>query len=65
MSDARNFTAVARGAERYIFIWDDSPLSAEQILRAVGRMASEPTLGFDWNNALRVADEVRRLMPNV
>ena len=44
-----NVLALVKGAERFIFLFDDSNRS--EALRTLGRYASNPDLSFTWYDA--------------
>lgn len=54
-----NVTALCKGPERYILLFDDSHRS--EALRQLGRWASNRKLSFDWYDAARLSQEVRRV----
>ena len=59
MSDDINVLALVKGAERYVFLYDDS--SRAETLRVLGRFASNPDLSFTWYDAAVLSQKVRRL----
>ncbi|MGL4514058.1 MAG: hypothetical protein ACRCT8_13285 [Lacipirellulaceae bacterium] len=62
MNDDINVLALVKGRERYLFLYDDSQQA--EVLRALGRHASNPELSFTWYDAAilskRVRSEARR-----
>lgn len=50
--------ALAKGAERYIFIFDAT--SRGDVLRTFGRFASNPELSFTWYDAAMCCQRVRK-----
>ena len=54
-----NVLALVKGAERYIFLFDDD--NRAEALRTLGRYASNPDLSFTWYDAAVMAQRVRRL----
>ena len=54
-----NVLALVKGAERYVFLYDDS--SRAETLRVLGRYASNPELSFTWYDAAVLSQKVRRL----
>jgi hypothetical protein len=53
-----NATALAKGEERYIFLWDDRHGSAA--IQAAARWAANKRLSFTWYDAARVAQAIRQ-----
>ena len=54
-----NVLALVKGAERYVFLYDDA--SRAETLRVLGRYASNPDLSFTWYDAAVLSQKVRRL----
>lgn len=54
-----NCCAVTRGDDRYIFLWIDS--QHRELLRVLGRWASDEELSFRWSDARKVAQEAERI----
>ena len=52
-----NVLALVKGAERYVFLYDDS--SRAETLRVLGRYASNPDLSFTWYDAAVLSQKVR------
>lgn len=50
--------ALVKGNERYIFIYDDNHRA--EILRVMGRFASNPELSFTWYDAACLSQRVRQ-----
>ena len=57
MSDL-NIVAIMKGQERYVFLFDDEHRA--DVLRTIGRFASNPELSFTWYDAAKVSQKVRR-----
>ncbi len=53
-----NVVALIKGAERYIFLFDDD--SRAEMLRTLGRFASNPELSFSWYDAAVLSQKVRQ-----
>jgi hypothetical protein len=53
-----NVLALVKGAERYVFLFDDA--SRAETLRALGRYASNPELSFSWYDAAVLSQKVRQ-----
>ena len=53
-----NVLALVKGAERYIFLFDDS--SRAETLRVLGRYASNPDLSFSWYDAAVLSQKIRQ-----
>lgn len=58
MSEDINVVALVKGAERYIFLYDDANRS--RALRVLGRFASSPDLSFSWYDAAILSQKIRR-----
>lgn len=58
MSQDINVLALVKGAERYIFLFDDRHRS--QTLRMLGRFASNPELSFTWYDAAVLSQKIRQ-----
>ena len=58
MSEDINVVALVKGAERYIFLYDDENRS--RALRVLGRYASSPELSFSWYDAAILSQKIRR-----
>jgi hypothetical protein len=56
-----NVLALVKGAERYIFLYDDSRRG--ETLRALGRFASNPELSFSWYDAAVLSQKIRQGAP--
>lgn len=50
---------LAKGDERFVFIYDDETQSAA--LRTIGRFAANPELSFTWHDAATLSQKVRKL----
>ncbi len=57
MSQDINVLALVKGAERYVFLYDDS--SRAETLRILGRYASNPELSFTWYDAAVLSQKIR------
>jgi hypothetical protein len=53
-----NVLALVKGAERYVFLYDDS--SRAETLRVLGRYASNPELSFTWYDAAVLSQKIRQ-----
>ena len=53
-----NVLALVKGAERYIFLYDDSRRA--ETLRTLGRYASNSELSFTWYDAAVLSQKVRQ-----
>ena len=58
MSKDINILALAKGEERYIFLYDDD--SRSETLRTLGRYASNPDLSFSWYDAAVMSQKIRK-----
>ncbi len=65
MSQDINVLALVKGAERYVFLYDDA--SRAETLRTLGRYALNPDLSFTWYDAAvlsqKIRQESRRFVP--
>jgi hypothetical protein len=52
-----NVLALVKGAERYVFLYDDA--SRAEALRTLGRYASNPELSFTWYDAAVLSQKIR------
>jgi hypothetical protein len=52
-----NILAMAKGEERYLFLFNDD--SRAETLRTLGRYASNPELSFSWYDAAVMSQKVR------
>lgn len=57
MSNDINILALAKGEERYIFLYNESTKS--DALRTLGRYASNAELSFSWYDAAVLSQNVR------
>ena len=48
--------ALVKGNERYVFLYDDA--SRDEVLRTLGRFASNPDLSFTWYDCAILAQKV-------
>ncbi len=53
-----NVLALVKGAERYVFLYDDA--SRAETLRTLGRYASNPELSFSWYDAAVLSQKIRQ-----
>ncbi len=53
-----NVLALVKGAERYIFLYDDN--NRAETLRTLGRYASNPDLSFTWYDAAVLSQKIRQ-----
>ena len=58
MNQDINVLALVKGAERYVFLYDDS--SRAETLRMLGRYASNPELSFTWYDAAVLSQKIRQ-----
>lgn len=58
-----NVIALAKGGERYVFLFDDA--SRAEAIRTLGRFAADPDLSFSWHDAAVLGEKVRRCQPVV
>ena len=58
MSQDINVLALVKGAERYVFLYDDD--SRPETLRVLGRYASNPDLSFTWYDAAVLSQKIRQ-----
>jgi hypothetical protein len=58
MSQDINVLALVKGAERYVFLYDDA--SRAETLRTLGRYASNPDLSFTWYDAAILSQKIRQ-----
>lgn len=54
-----NVLALVRGGERYVFLWSDE--NRAEMLRTLGRHASNPALGFTWYDAAVLSQRMREM----
>lgn len=54
-----NVLALVKGAERYVFLFDDDHRA--EALRTLGRFASNPELSFTWHDAAVLSQKVRQV----
>lgn len=53
-----NVLALVKGAERYIFLYDDA--NRAETLRVLGRFASNSELSFTWYDAAVLSQKIRQ-----
>lgn len=58
MSKDINILALAKGEERYIFLYNDR--TRNETLRTLGRYASNTELSFSWYDAAVMSQKIRR-----
>ena len=58
MTQDINVLALVKGAERYIFLYDDS--NRAETLRVLGRYASNSDLSFTWYDAAVLSQKIRQ-----
>lgn len=56
-----NVLALVKGEERYVFLFDDAHRA--EVLRTLGRYASNPELSFSWYDASVLGQKVRQTRP--
>ncbi len=54
--DGLNILALAKGTERYVFLYDHA--SRAETLRILGRYASNPELSFTWYDAAMLSQKI-------
>lgn len=57
MNSDVNVLALVKGKERYIFLYEDHQQA--EVLRTLGRHASNPELSFSWYDAAVLSKRVR------
>lgn len=57
MSGDINVLALAKGEERYLFLFNDE--TRAETLRMLGRYASNPDLSFSWYDAAVMSQKIR------
>ena len=58
MSQDINVLALVKGEERYVFLFDDAHKA--EVLRVLGRYASNPELSFTWYDAAVLSQKIRQ-----
>lgn len=58
MSQDINVLALAKGEERYLFLFNDA--TRTEALRTLGRFASHPELSFSWYDAAVLSQKIRQ-----
>ena len=61
MMNGINLLALAKGSERYVFLYDDCRCA--ETLRTLGRFASNPDLSFTWYDAAMLSQKIRENKP--
>ena len=59
MSSSVNVLALVKDGERFVFLYDETSVSA--LLQTLGRYAADPELSFSWYDAAVLSQKVRRL----
>ncbi|MFM7843874.1 MAG: hypothetical protein ACKOBW_09720 [Planctomycetota bacterium] len=58
MDNDINVLALVKGDERYVFLFDDERRT--EVLRTLGRFASDPNLSFTWYDAAMLSQKIRQ-----
>lgn len=58
MTQDINVLALVKGEERYVFLFDDR--NRAEVLRTLGRYASNPDLSFTWYDAAVLSQKIRQ-----
>ena len=58
MNEETNMVALVKGNERYIFLYTHEHTA--DVLRAIGRFASNKDLSFSWYDAAVLSQRIRR-----
>lgn len=58
MNDVYNVLALAKGSERYVFLYDSE--SRSESLKMLARYASNPELSFTWYDAAVLSQKIRQ-----
>ncbi len=58
MNQGINVIALVKGSERYVFLYNEK--NRIEILRILGRYASDPNLSFSWYDAAVLSQKIRR-----
>jgi hypothetical protein len=53
--------AIAKGDERFVFVFHDTQESRSEALRRIGNWASHPDLRFTWYDAAQLSQRIRRI----
>ncbi len=61
MAQDINVLALVKGEERYVFLYNDE--NRAEVLRTLGRFASNPELSFTWYDAAVLSQRVRQEAP--
>lgn len=59
--DDLNVTALVKGTERYIWLWNNSQRA--EVLCSFGRFAADPELSITWYDAACLCQRVRKDHP--
>ena len=57
MSQDIHVLALVKGTERYVFLYNDA--NRAEVLRTLGRYASNPDLSFTWYDSAVVSQKIR------
>ncbi len=63
MNQEINVMALAKGTERYVFLFDDE--SRSEALKMLARYASNPDLSFTWYDAAVLSQKIRHEAPQM
>ncbi|MCA8989549.1 MAG: hypothetical protein KDA78_18015 [Planctomycetaceae bacterium] len=63
MGEEINVLALVKDDQRYVFLYDEA--SFDELLRTLGRYASDPELNFSWYDAAMLSQRVRKLRKQV
>ena len=61
MTQEINVLALVKGEERFVFLYNDDKKA--EVLRTLGRFASNPELSFTWYDAAVLSQRVRQNVP--
>jgi hypothetical protein len=56
-----NVIAIVKDSERYVFVFDDTEQSAQQLLQTLGIFAADKELSFTWYDAAVASQKVRKI----
>lgn len=59
MDNDIHILGLVKGEERYVFIFDEARRA--DVMRTLGRFASNPDLSFSWYDAAKLSVKVRNL----
>ena len=63
MGEEINVLALVKDDQRYVFLYYEA--SFDELLRTLGRYASDPELNFSWYDAAMLSQRVRKLRKQV